>query len=208
MSYPALLQPVLINKQRIDIFVPDNQFILAAYKNGEAGFDSPYWARIWPAAIGLCSFLQEHLHYIQNKKVLELAAGLGLPGIFSAAYAQQVCISDKEMAAVALIEQSIQHHKLTNTSCRIIDWNHHDDIDTPEVLLLSDINYEPAQFTQLLTVINHFITADCTILLSTPQRLMAKDFINELMIFCKEQSSIMVPEEAGQAAVSVFVLSK
>ena len=208
MSYPALLQPVLINKQRIDIFVPDNQLILAAYKNGEAGFDSPYWARIWPAAIGLCSFLQEHLHYIQHKKVLELAAGLGLPGIFSAAYAQQVCISDKEMAAVALIEQSIQHHKLTNTSCRMIDWNYLDDIDMPDVLLLSDINYEPAQFTQLLTVMNHFIAAGCTILLSTPQRLMAKDFINELMIFCKEQSSIMVPEEAGQAAVSVFVLSK
>jgi predicted nicotinamide N-methyase len=208
MSYPALLQPVLINQQRIDIFVPDNQSILASYQKGEPCFDSPYWARIWPAAIGLCSFLQEHLHYIQHKKVLELAAGLGLPGIFSAAYAQQVCISDKEMAAVALIEQTIQHHKLTNTSCRIIDWNYLDDIDIPEVLLLSDINYEPAQFTQLLTVINHFIAAGCTILLSTPQRLMAKDFINELLFFCKEQSSGMVPEEAGQAAVSVFVLSQ
>jgi predicted nicotinamide N-methyase len=208
MLHPAILQYFLISNQRIEIFAPDGSPIKDDYKNGQPDSISPYWARVWPAAIGLCHFLQDNLHYIKNKRVLELAAGLGLPGIFCAPYAHQVCISDIEPRAVELAKQSALHNKLVNVNCRVIDWNYLQEVDVPEVLLLSDINYEPAQFEKLLSVIWYFLAKQCTIILSTPQRLMAKGFITRLLVYCKEQTAIAAEGEMPKTDISIFVLKK
>lgn len=208
MTYPVTLQSISINTQRIEVFVPDNQSIIEAYKNNKQQFISPYWAQVWPAAIGLCHFIEDHLFYIKNKKVLELAAGLGLPGIFCARFAKQVCISDIEPAAISFMQQSVLHNKLVNVDCQVIDWNDLQGVAIPEILLLSDINYEPVQFKKLLLVIRYFLSNHCTIILSTPQRLMAKDFINQLFIFCKEQSTEIVHWEGQEIPISIFVLNE
>jgi predicted nicotinamide N-methyase len=208
MYPPPVLQTFFINDKGIEIFVPDPVLLKETYtKKGENAV-SLYWAKVWPAAVGLCNFLQNNLHYIKNKNILELAAGPGLPGIFCAAYARQVCISDIEPLAVALARLSATLHQLENVSCRVIDWNDLQDVPLPEVLLLSDINYEPSQIEQLLSVIVYFLDNDCTIILSTPQRLMAKDFINQLLLFCKEQTETEVEMEGQKTTISIFVLKK
>jgi predicted nicotinamide N-methyase len=208
MPHTAILQHFLIGNQRIEIFTPDGSRVKEDYKNGQSNSISPYWARVWPAAIGLCHFLQENLHYIQNKRVLELAAGLGLPGIFCAAYTHKVCISDIEPQAVELARQSALHNKLVNVDCRVINWNDVPEVAVPDVLLLSDINYEPAQFEKLLSVISYFLANQCTIILSTPQRLMAKDFITRLLLYCKEHTATEIELENQKADISIFVLKK
>lgn len=208
MQHPVILQKFLINTRSIEIFVPDPVLIIEAYKNKTAGSTSLYWAKVWPSAVGLCIFLQDNLHYTKNKSVLELAAGPGLPGIFLAPYAQEVCISDIEPQAIVLIQQSIAHHQLKNVTCRAIDWNDLQEVSIPEVVLLSDINYDPAQFEQLLLAVNYFLDNQCTIILSTPQRLMAKEFINQLLIFSKEQTTIEVELDDRKTDISVFVLCK
>lgn len=207
MIYPSILQTFFIGNKSLDIFVPDPVSLLAAYKKETKEATSLYWTKVWPAAIGLCTFLANNLHYIQNKKVLELAAGPGLPGIFCAEYAQGVCISDIEAEAVAMIEQSITHHQIKNTESCIIDWNELEQVPLSEIILLSDINYNPAQFEELLAAVNYLLSKKCTIILSTPQRLMAKDFINQLLMFCKEQQEIEVKLENARSNISVFVLS-
>jgi predicted nicotinamide N-methyase len=204
----STLQQFLFNNHRIEIFIPDSSAIKDNYKKGVADFTSPYWAKLWPSAIGLCQFLQNNLHYIKNKKVLELAAGLGLPGIFCATHASQVCISDIEPQAVALVQQSVLHNKLANITCRVIDWSDCEKVAIPDVLLLSDINYEPAQFEKLLSVIRYFLSNHCTIILSTPQRLMAKDFINQLLPYCKEQATTTADLDGQQTDISIFVLKE
>jgi methyltransferase-like protein 23 len=208
MPHTAILQHFLIGNLSIEIFAPDDSGIKKDYKKGQSNSISPYWARVWPAAIGLCHFLQDNLHYIENKKVLELAAGLGLPGIFCASYACQVCISDIEPQAVELARQSALHNKLVNIDCRVIDWNYVQEMIAPDVLLLSDINYEPAQFEKLFSVISYFLANQCTIILSTPQRLMAKDFITPLLVYCKEQTATTIEQENQKADISIFVLKK
>ena len=208
MHPSPVFQTFFINDKSISIFVPDPLLIKETYKSNEEGSASLYWAKVWPAAIGLCTFLQKNLHYIENKNVLELAAGPGLPGIFCAAYARKVCISDKEPQAVSLARLSAAHHQIKNLSCLVIDWNYFKEVPLPEVLLLSDINYEPSQFEQLLSVVHYFLENDCTIILSTPQRLMAKDFINQLLLYCKEQAETEVEMEGQKTIISIFVLKK
>ena len=111
------LQSFTIGKKAISIFVPDSFAIQKEYKHQH----TPYWGQVWHAAIGLCIFLQEHPEYIKNKTVLELGAGLGLPGIAAAANAKDVCISDKSAEAMAIVEKSVLYHLLNNVSCKVID---------------------------------------------------------------------------------------
>ncbi len=169
---------------------------------------SPYWAKVWPAALGLCNFLQQNLYYINQKKVAELAAGLGLPSIFAAAYAAEVYCSDIEPAAVNLIQQSALHNKLNNVYCAVASWEKLDATAIPDTILLSDVNYEPEAFGGLLKVIEFYLQHNCTVILSTPQRLMAKPFIEALLQYCIAQHEEVVNEGEMKTAVSIFVLSK
>jgi predicted nicotinamide N-methyase len=192
------LQHFYINQKAVALFIPQNVSQVTSHY-------SPYWAKVWPASIGLCCFLENNLHYILNKKVLELAAGLGLPSIFAAGYAKEVFASDIEPAAIAYIQHSARHHQLQNVKAAIIDWNEPLKIETPDVLLLSDVNYSPASFPVLFDTICSFLEAGATIILSTPQRLMAKEFITRLLPFTIQQDEVIT--ELG-VAISIFVYSK
>jgi predicted nicotinamide N-methyase len=166
---------------------------------------SPYWSQVWPSAISLCEFLERHPEFIQHKKVLELAAGLGLPSLLAAAYAKEVHCSDYIQEAVDIAQQSISYNKLTNIHCSLLDWNHLPENLTADVLLLSDINYEQAAFEILFNVLQRFLNNGSTIILSTPQRIMAKPFIERLLPWCIHQEEIVVQENVLTA---VLVLKK
>jgi len=152
--------------------------------------------------------LQNNLHYIRHKKITEIAAGLGLPSIFAAPYASEVYCSDIEPAAVELVQQSVLYNQLTNVQSAVADWNDYASLPLPDTILLSDVNYEPVQFNQLLKAIQFYLQQHCTVLLSSPQRLMAKPFIEQLLPFCKQQEEILVTEKGIETAVSIFVLQQ
>ncbi len=198
MPANAILQTFTIQHQQIKLYVPTSN-------NQGQNIHSPYWAKVWPAALGLCYFLQNNLHYIHQKKVSELAAGLGLPSIFAAEYAAQVYCSDIEPAAVDLIQQSLLYNKLSNVQCAVAGWDELDNTVIPDVILLSDVNYEPEVFDGLLKVIEFYLLHNCTIILSTPQRLMAKPFIEKILTYCKKQDEVILSEEKNNA-ISIFVL--
>lgn len=208
MTHPSILKAFFIGNKVVEIFVANPDDLTEAYKKDEKEATSLYWAKVWPAAIGLCNFLQDKLSYIYGKNILELAAGPGLPGIFCSEYAQTVCISDVEPGAVALVQRSVAHHQLKNIESLIVDWNDLTAVSIPDIVLLSDINYDPSQFDQLLRTIHFLLDKQCVILLSTPQRLMAKDFINQLLVFCKEQREVEVEMEGRKTNISIFVLKR
>ncbi len=195
------LQSFFIGPGEVQLFVPGAGAPLQSEH-------SPYWGKVWPAALGLCTFLQNNLHYIQQKRVAEIAAGLGLPSIFAASYATQVYCSDIEPAAVELVKQSLLHNKLGNVHCAVANWNDTGTALIPDVLLLSDVNYEPGEFKELLEVMEYYLAQGCTIILSTPQRLMAKPFIEKLLGYCMRQEEVIVTENDIETAVSIFVLVK
>jgi predicted nicotinamide N-methyase len=199
MLSTPVLKTFSVNHRHIHLYIPDaTAQKLSVY--------SPYWAKVWPAARGLCSFLQNNLHYIQRKTVTELAAGLGLPTMFVAPYAVKVYCSDIEPAAVDLIKQSVQYNQFKNVRCQVKDWCDLYDAVVPHTLLLSDVNYEPEQFSKLHEVVRHYLGHRCTIIISTPQRLMAKIFIEKLLPSCIQQDEVLINEKGTETAISIFVL--
>jgi predicted nicotinamide N-methyase len=198
MQIKATIHSFTYGKQILKIWVPENP-------ESFAHIHSPYWAKVWPASVGLCKFLETNTGYIKDKKVLELAAGLGLPGLFAAPFACHVCLSDIEPQAIVSLEKSVLLNNLNNVHCRVIDWTNIKKIETPDIVLLSDVNYEPASFSSLLKSVEHLLNQQCTIILSSPQRLMAKEFITAVLPYCIQQDEVMVEE---LLPISIFVLRK
>ena len=149
------------------------------------------------------------LYYlIQNKHVLEIGAGIGLPSLMIADIARSVQISDYDMEAVALIQKNIEHLQLQNAEALQLDWNAIPENMQPDVVLLSDVNYDPTQFDVLIILIDKFLNQGSTIILSTPQRIMASPFVQKLEASIKARYEAMVDENDIPKEISILVLSK
>lgn len=210
MLHPLQLQNFDLGPRSIALYVPQLKAVQKAYQQQKALHPQtpfPYWAQVWPAAIALAQFVVQHPKYCRHKKVLELAAGLGLPSLAAAALAHVVTCTDYVAEAVQVVQQSASHNGLTNMHCQTLDWNHLPQDLQADVLLLSDVNYEPQQFEVLFEVLQRFLQRGTTIILSTPQRLMAKPFISRLLPWCSLQQTMYVPQPTEEAAITVLVLS-
>jgi len=204
-EYEQELKSFSFGNLNIKLWVPS----LAALRNSFPKSDSddfPYWAKLWPSAVVMANFITENPAVIKGKKIVEIAAGLGLPGIVAAHFASNVVISDYLPEAVAMIQSSVAANELKNVDCPLLNWTSLPDSLTADVLLLSDINYDPAAFEVLYEVLIRFLENGTTIVLATPQRLMAKPFIERFMPFCIQQSEAQTDDEL--TFISIFVFQK
>ena len=208
MLYPVQLAQISAEKA---IYIPEYEqvkHIYASLLKLDPTTPFPFWAKIWPSSIALIEVLKAHPHLIQDKCVLEIAAGIGLPSWMMAAIAKSIQISDYDKEAVSLLQKNIEHLQLQNVEAMQLDWNAIPDNMQPEVILLSDINYDPMQFDTLISLINKFMDQRCSVILSTPQRIMASPFVQKLETYIKERYDKLVDENGIHKEISILVLSK
>lgn len=180
---------------------PDTDELKKAWNSGSLTH-FPYWGKCWPAALGLAEFLTRHPSLIQNKEVVELAAGLGLPSLVAARYAKKIISSDYLPDPLAFINSSAKENGIANIETHIINWQQIPTDLHADVVLLSDVNYDPDAFEALDRLLSFFLKQHALILLSTPQRIMAKSFVEKWQAFQIMQEEFVYDE----VRVSVWVL--
>jgi predicted nicotinamide N-methyase len=208
MQYPVQITQISAEKA---IYIPDNEqvkHIYASLLKLDPTTPFPFWAKLWPSSIALLDVLKAHPHLIENKHVLEIAAGIGLPSLMMADITKSIQISDYEKEAVALLQKNIEYLKLQNAQALQIDWNNVPENLHPEVILLSDVNYDPTQFDPLINLIVKFIHQGSTVILSTPQRIMASPFVQKLEAYIINRHDTLVDENGIHKEISILVLSK
>ena len=208
MQYPIQITQISAEKA---IYIPDYEKVKEIYTsllNFDPNTPFPFWAKLWPSSIALLDVLESHPHLIQNKHVLEIGAGIGLPSLMMAGIAKSVQISDYDKEAVDLLQKNIEHLQIQNAEALQLDWNAIPENIQPDVVLLSDVNYDPAQFDVLIHLIEKFMRQGSTIILSTPQRIMASPFVLKLELYIKERYEAFADENGIQKEISILVLSK
>jgi predicted nicotinamide N-methyase len=208
LKYPTCLYQ---SQKELSILIPDPTSIKTTYdalvqKDANAPF--PFWAKLWPASIALTDFLQSNTQWVENKKVLEIGAGIGLPSFSIATLAKEVIITDHASDAIILMNKNSKHLQLTNTSAICLDWNDFPTEMNADTILLSDVNYAPEQFEPLQNLIQRFIAEGSTILLATPQRIMGVPFIKSLQNYILEKHVYSIREHEQPIDISVMVLQK
>ena len=208
MQYPVQLTQISAEKA---IYIPVYEVVKAIYTDLLAldpATPFPYWAKVWPSAIALLNVLQKHPSLIRDKTVLELGAGIGLPSLLMTNETKAIQVSDYNSEAVELLQKNIAHLQLQNVQALQMNWNNLPENIDPEVVILSDVNYDPTQFETLTKLIEKFIHQGCTIILSTPQRIMASPFVLALSEFIIADYVEMVDENGVTKEISILVLSK
>ncbi|MFD2921002.1 class I SAM-dependent methyltransferase [Terrimonas rubra] len=202
MQQAFLTRKFQFGEQSVVLALPDMDMLKTQWQQGlQPAEDFPFWAKLWPAALGVCTFLTRYPDYIKNKRVLELAAGLGLPSLVAARQAATVVSSDYAMDCLPYLQQSVLLNGLDNVQVRLIDWNKLPADLVVDTVILSDINYDPSVFPQLELLFNQLLQQGITIILSTPQRLMGKPFLMSFMPFCVFMETVTADEQE----ISVFV---
>jgi predicted nicotinamide N-methyase len=204
--YPLILEQL---SPEISLWIPDTEAVKTQYENlktQDLHVDFPFWAKVWASSKAMVAFLQEEPKWIENKKVLEIGAGIGFPSFIVAEKANSVIISDYNSDAVSLAQKNINHLNITNATANVLDWNHIPSSLFADTILLSDINYNPNDFNSLVDSITRFINMDSTIVLSTPNRITTNPFIDRLSAFVHKTKKYTI--DTSETEIAVFILKK
>lgn len=143
----------------------------------------PYWADLWASSVAMSQFLLQNNDSLLGKNVIEIGAGLGLPSIVAAAFAQSVTVTDYVQEALDFSQKNfVLNQVLTeNVQFHLLDWRNLSDISQKyDVIIASDVAYERKAFDDLkkcLAILSH---EKSLILLSEPNRSIAQPFLAQL----------------------------
>lgn len=193
------------------LHIPDPEAIKLQYNlalQASKNIPFPYWSRVWPAAKALCTYILQHPSEFTHKRIMELGAGLALPSFVVAQFADSVEASDYIPEAIACISANIALNGLSNMTTRLLNWTHLLPEEFPEMVLLSDINYEPASFEVLYLLIVQLLEAGVCIYLATPQRLQAAVFVKRIEPFIFSSTHTAIEMDNETTTISIFQLQK
>lgn len=128
----------------------------------------PYGIVLWPAAIALAHELGTRA--LAGKRILELGAGTGLPGIVAAARGAHVVQTDRQPVALRVSAQNAARNHVTSIEHRAADWTAWTDADRYDLIIGSDILYAGDLHPALRHIFDTNLAPGGTLLLSDPFR--------------------------------------
>ena len=175
----------LIKKKELIYHLPGQKLRLYVVENIEALITDvsdpdqvPCWADIWPAAYGLACFLWEEVHFLPGERVLELGAGLGLPGIVCGLKGARAVLSDFNPLALAMARENACRN---GVSVELLqeDWRTFACREQFDYLLAADILYDPKLNPFLGEIFCHNLKPGGRVIISHPERRVTDDFLEK-----------------------------
>jgi methyltransferase-like protein 23 len=139
-----------------------------AFLRGEHTTPRPYGIVLWPAAIALAHEIASR--DVGGKRVLELGAGTGLPGIVAASLGARVVQTDRQSLALHVCKQNAERNGVSAIEHRSADWTAWQDRERYDIILGSDILYAEPVHPHLRHIFDTNLAANGTVLIADPYR--------------------------------------
>ncbi len=140
----------------------------------------PYWADLWPSAIGLSEHIINSKIIASNTTVHELGCGLGLTGIVAGKLGAEVLFTDYLEEALDFAKQNWNLNNSETASFKKMDWRNPDTGLKADLLLASDVAYERKSFEFLPHAFKSLTKHGGKIIVSEPNRLLSQGFFESL----------------------------
>jgi predicted nicotinamide N-methyase len=169
----------------------------------------PYWAELWPAAMGLGRHLLRHGCIRPGMSVLELGCGLGLPGIVAGKCGAVPTFTDYLPDALAFARHNWEQNLDRPARFALLDWRDPDPAFAAEVVLASDIAYEKRAFPFLPQAFRTLCRPGGKVFVADPSRSSAPEFFDQLPAqgFDVDVFSYLEHYKGHPSRIQVYVLT-
>ena len=172
----------------------------------------PYGVVLWPAAVALAHEVAARADEFRGRRVLELGAGTGLPGIVAASLGARVVQSDRHELALAVCRRNGARNGVPEVDYRLADWTAWNDAERYDWIVGSDVLYGETTHPHLRRIFAGNLAPGGRVLLADPFRAVSLRLLEALEAdgWAVAMSKWTVGEDAAGVAprpVGVFELT-
>ncbi|XP_041859916.1 methyltransferase-like protein 23 [Melanotaenia boesemani] len=170
--------------------------------------DPQYGMYVWPCAVVLAQYAWIHREELRGKTVLELGAGVSLPGVVAARCGADVILSDSSDKPLCLqnCRRSCEANGLQDVTVLGLSWG---DV-SPDLLLLprldivlgSDVFYDPEDFEDVLVTFVFLLRKNPRAQFWTSYQLRSADWSIEALLHRWKLNCVQVPLDQFEASES------
>lgn len=156
---------------------------------------------LWESAIGLSERLIEQPDLVRDKRVLELGAGVGLPGLVAQSLGGHVAQTDYQMDSLMLCEWNGMQNGIT-TEIFQGNWQQWHHSVRYDLLIAADILYDEALHFYIERILHRNLFPMGRVLFADPGRPQALDFMLQLEAHGWQVSidtAHVVPQQSGDS---------
>lgn len=166
-----------VGGQRVRLLAAqDHDALLAATS---AGGHLPFGLILWEAAFALADALVPRRDTIAGKTVLELGAGLGLPGIVAGQLGAQVVQTDCDPLALQVSRRNAELNGLAaRMAHEVADWRAWTDPHQYDVVIGADICYDRDDHAHIARTLAATLAPGGVVLLTDPMRPDMPQFLD------------------------------
>jgi methyltransferase-like protein 23 len=132
---------------------------------------------LWESALPLSDVLSERS--LRGLRVLELGAGVGLPGIVAALDGAHVMQIDLDPLALALAEHNANLNG-ARIARHLVDWNTWTPGQRFDLIIGADVVYDTSDHKTIVALLELALAPDGVAVLAEPSRLTTLAFLHEL----------------------------
>ncbi|XP_030362355.1 methyltransferase-like protein 23 [Strigops habroptila] len=161
--------------------------------------DSQYGTYVWPCAVVLAQYLWARRGSLPGKRVLEVGAGVSLPGMLAAKCGAEVMLSDSEELPRCL--QSCRRSCLLNGLPHVpvlgLTWGRVSpellSLPPVDIILGSDVFFDPKDFEDILTTVCFLLEKNPHAQFWTTYQVRSADWSIEALLYKWKLRSIPIP---------------
>jgi predicted nicotinamide N-methyase len=170
----------------------------------------PYWADVWPSALGLADRVVRERG--GGRKLLELGCAVGFVACLAAEVGFLVTATDYYAEACEFTQLNAHRNRLPIPETRLVDWRDYpDDLRGFDVVIASDVLYEKPYCDLVAACFAQSLAADGLGILSDPQRTLAAGFpaaAERAGLQVVKQFGVPVAKEGRHQVIDVYELRR
>lgn len=170
----------------------------------------PYGVMLWPASIALAHEVVERASALAGKRVLELGAGTGVPGIVAASLGARVLQTDRNEVALHVCAMNAERNRVSGIELRSADWETFTSEQPFDVILGSDVLYATNMHARLRAICEAHLAPGGTVLFSDPFREQSLPVLEAMQAggWRVTLAKWSIEVESGTRTIAVYELSR